>query len=38
MSKEQKNKSKTIGQIFTPQYIVESILDYAGYLRNRYIG
>lgn len=25
------NKEKRFGQIFTPQYLVEDILDFAGY-------
>lgn len=31
MSKKQDLKSKKIGQFFTPQYLVEEMLDYAGY-------
>jgi adenine-specific DNA-methyltransferase len=29
---ENNNKTKKIGQIFTPQYIVEEMLDYIGYI------
>lgn len=31
MKEVEKGKSKTIGQIFTPQFIVEEMLDYIGY-------
>ena len=31
MKKSSKSKSKNIGQVFTPQYIVESMLGYIGY-------
>ena len=30
-SDKKSKKSKTIGQVFTPQYIVEEILDYSEY-------
>ncbi len=32
MVKELSKKTKNIGQVFTPQYIVEEMLDYSGYL------
>lgn len=32
MKEDQNTKSKKIGQVFTPQYIVEEMLDYAGYV------
>ena len=31
MEKKEKIRSKNIGQVFTPQYLVEEMLDYAGY-------
>ena len=31
MKKKEKIRSKNIGQVFTPQYLVEEMLDYAGY-------
>ncbi len=33
-----KTKTKKTGQVFTPQYIVDEILDYAGYYGNNIIG
>jgi adenine-specific DNA-methyltransferase len=38
MKKSSKSKSKNIGQVFTPQYIVESMLDYIGYNNSDIIG
>ena len=37
MKEEQINKSKKIGQIFTPTYIVEEMLDYVGYFGSKII-
>ena len=31
MEKKEKIRSKNIGQVLTPQYLVEEMLDYAGY-------
>ncbi len=38
MKELKKDKSKTIGQIFTPQYIVEEMLDYVGYIGCNVLG
>lgn len=38
MKELKKDKSKTIGQIFTPQYIVEEMLDYIGYIGTNVLG
>ena len=34
----QNNKSKMIGQVFTPQFIVDEMLDYCGYVGESIIG